>query len=89
MADTFKVTLTCPVCSGTGIRPVWQGTVDEEGNFFPPGDQPCPECESGKRVVGIVNIPQLDGIVDKCNDIMDKCNDIIDKCNDIFEKVKK
>ena len=51
MTDDFKVTLACSVCNGTGMRSVWQGTLDEEGNFIPPCNQPCPECEDGKRVV--------------------------------------
>ena len=83
MADDFKVTLTCSVCNGTGMRPVWQGTLDEEGNFIPPGYQHCPECEDGKRVVGIVTIPQLNDIVDKVNDIKEKVNDIKEKVDEI------
>ena len=76
MTNDFKVTLACSVCNGTGMRSVWQGTLDEEGNFIPPGDQPCPECEDGKRVVGIVTIPQLNDIVDKVNDIKEKVDEI-------------
>lgn len=82
MADEFKLVETCPVCGGSGIRLVWQGSVNAEGEFLPPGDQPCPECESGKRVIGAITIPQLDDILDKCNDVLDKCNDIFEKMNE-------
>jgi len=86
MGNVFKITKTCPVCDGDGLRPVYTG-VAIDGEPQPPEDQACPYCDEGKVLIGKIRISQLDDILDKCNDIMDKCDDILDKCNDILEKV--
>ena len=75
MTDIFKVTVSCYVCGGDGIRPVYEGATNEQGEFIPPGNYPCPACENGQRIVGQVSIPQLDDILDKCNDIFEKVNE--------------
>jgi len=69
MANDFKITISCPVCDGTGTRPVWQGSVDENGDFIPPGDQTCPECDSGRFEVGEITVPQLDSLIIKVDAI--------------------
>ena len=82
MATDFKITITCPTCKGTSMRPTWKGLTDEEGDFLPPVDQPCTDCESGRRVVGVVEIPQLDAIAGVCEDMDNKLDDIIEKINE-------
>ena len=85
MSVNFDITETCPVCGGDGIRPVWEGEIDGEGNPIPT-DGPCPSCTDGIRLIGVIDLEPITEVLD---DIVDKCNDIMDKCNDIFEQVSE
>ena len=82
MALEFNITEVCPVCGGDGIRTVWQGAVDEEGNFVPPGDAPCLECnETGERIIGTITIPQLDNLITKVDAIAAQVQVLFDDLN--------
>ena len=72
MGTVFNILKPCQVCGGDTSRSVWTGTVVPDGDPEPPTEELCPYCTDGNRFVGAITIPQLDDIMDKCNDIMDK-----------------
>ncbi len=81
MGEDFKITRPCSTCGGDGMRPVWGGGIDEEGDPIPPGDAECPYCVDGKRTVGTVIIPQLDALVSAVAAMADQVQALYDDLN--------